>query len=68
MNSSKKKVGRPKSKTQPERFQLRISPELNRAVENAARNGRRSKNLQITIALESYLKSIGLWTKREQKS
>ena len=57
-----RKPGRPATGREPHApLQLWVSPELYAAFEEMLARTRRTKNVELIIALEAHLKAAGLW-------
>lgn len=63
---AKKKPGRPKAEEARIAFQVRLPRPLNAAIEKLADRARRSKNVEIEIAIEEYCTRMGLWPPPEE--
>jgi hypothetical protein len=57
----KKGVGRPPGRKPTVAIQARVSPELGAALDALTEQTRRTKNVELVLALESHLKAAGLW-------
>ncbi len=57
----KRKPGRPRHTAKTVHVMSRISPELNAALEKITAKNRRSKNVEIAVALELYAAQEGFW-------
>lgn len=57
-----KKKGRPKGSKPAKAFQIRAPLDLYQALERAAERNRRTKNQEMLVALEKYLREQGIIT------
>lgn len=55
------KRGRPRIRAATVVIQVRVTPEMGRALSELARQSRRSRNTELVIALEDRLKANNLW-------
>jgi hypothetical protein len=63
-----KKRGRPASGLNVP-IQIRVSPEMAAALELLISRSRRTRNVELTIAIEEYLKACGVWpTKKDDNA
>jgi len=53
--------GRPKGGKPTESIQARVSLELHAALEKLTAQTRRTKNVELVLALEEHLRRAGLW-------
>lgn len=55
------RVGRPPGRKATVAMQARVSPDIYAALEKLVAKTRRSRNMELVIALEQHLASHGLW-------
>lgn len=53
--------GRPRGRKETEPIQARVSPELYEALQVLTARTRRTKNVELVLALEKHLAGYGLW-------